>query len=67
MSIAKTAPPSTATGNGTPQWVAMRPVQYAEPPQNAACPKLSSPVKPSSRSTLIAKRPQHRMSIATGG
>ena len=27
MSIAKTEPPSTATGNGTPQWIAMSPVQ----------------------------------------
>ena len=44
MSMAKIMPPMIATGNGTPKWRAMSPVTYAEDPQNAACPKDSSPV-----------------------
>ncbi len=67
MSIANAAPPSTATGKGMPVLIAIRPVTYAEAPQNAACPNDNSPVYPSSRSTEIANNPHARMSIATGG
>jgi hypothetical protein len=42
--IATTAPPRMATGKGSPAWVAIRPVVYADVPQNAACPNDSRPV-----------------------
>ncbi|OLT15144.1 hypothetical protein BJF79_18755 [Actinomadura sp. CNU-125] len=66
-SAANAAPPRIATGNGRPECRAIRPVAYAEPPQKAACPNDSSPVKPSSRSTATANSAQQTMSIATGG
>ncbi len=64
---ANAAPPSTATGNGSPLCSAMRPAAYAEPPQNAACPKDSRPVNPSSRSSAAANSAQQAMSRAMGG
>ena len=51
------APPA---GTARPACSATSPVMYAEVPQNAACPKDSSPVYPSSRSTATANSAQHR-------
>ena len=42
--MAQIAPPITATGNGTPAWMAIKPVVYADVPQKAAWPKDSRPV-----------------------
>jgi hypothetical protein len=64
---AASAPPSTASGNGSPLCVAISPAAYAEVPQNAAWPNDRSPVKPSRMSTATANSPQQIMSIATGG
>ncbi len=66
-SIANSAPASTASGNGSPVCSATSPVTYADPPQNAACPKDSSPVYPSRMSRATANRPHARMSRASGG
>nr|BFE72852.1 hypothetical protein GCM10020092_061530 [Actinoplanes digitatis] len=41
---ASAAPPSTATGNGSPLWMAISPDAYAALPQKAAWPKESRPV-----------------------
>ena len=65
--IATSVPARTATGKGSPVWIATSPVAYAEDPQKAACPNDSSPQKPSSRSSATANRAQQAMSSATGG
>ena len=67
MIIAAIAPATIATGKGTPKFWAMSPAEYAETPQNAACPNESRPTNPSSRSTEIAKSAQAAMSTAIGG
>jgi hypothetical protein len=67
-SSAETPIPATIAGAVPQAWaVTSHEVAYAAAPKNAACPKESMPLKPSSRLNAQANMPKHSSFIMNTG